>query len=70
MEMQERADAADRFDDERYERAKDVGQDNADDTAGKTDERSLGKEDVANIALSCTECAENTDFASTLDDGV
>lgn len=51
MEMQERADAGGCFDDEGYERTKNIGDEDTDKSAGKTDERSFGNKDVAYIFL-------------------
>ena len=70
MEMQERSDAGDGFDDERDERTQNVGEQDADKSAGKTDERCFGKEDVTYVAFSRAESTQDTNFSSTFDDGV
>ena len=60
MEMQERSDAGDGFDDERDERTQNVGEQDADKSAGKTDERCFGKEDVTYVAFSRAESVPMT----------
>ena len=62
MEMQERADAGGCFDDEGYERTKNIGDEDTDKSAGKTDERSFGNKDVAYIFFARSDCTKNTDF--------
>ena len=70
VEVQERADAGDCFDDYGHDGTENVGDENAYEPACESDDRSFGDKDVANILLSCADCTENTDFTSTLDDGV
>ena len=70
VEVQERADAGDCFDDYGHDGTEHVCDENAYEPACESDDRSFGDQDVANILLSCADCTENTDFTSTLDDGV
>ena len=70
VEMQERADTCYRFYYERYKRTEDIGDKDTYDAAAETYDCGLGNKHVANIALACADCAQNTYLTDTLDDGV